>query len=214
MKSHLLTLTMVCFSSIAMAQSGSWYAGGVVGFGSTNTTPAGGTKQVSSSWAFAPEVGTFLKDDIQLGLALGITGTADKDDGTKDASFVSISPTVYSRKFFKITDSFSAFAGLYLNYTTATDKDFTVTPTDELKYSGIGLRLGIGVAYALSPRFAVVGQYGLMGFQSLNFKNNGNDQGSISAFDLGVNTVGSNTLSQGNGSGSVFNIGIYYTIMP
>lgn len=205
---------MICCSGISMAQTGSWYAGGVVGFASTNTTPAGGTKQVSSSWAFAPEFGTFLKDDIQLGLALGISGTADKNDGTKNGSFTAISPTIYSRKFFKIADNFSAFGGIYLNYTTANEKDFTTTPTDETTYAGLGLRLGIGVAYALSPRFAAVGQYGLMGFQSLNFKNNGSDAGSRSSFDLGVNTVGSSTLIQGNGSGAVFNIGIYYTLVP
>ena len=199
---------------ISMAQTGSWYAGGVVGFASTNTTPAGGTKQVSTSWAFGPEVGTFIQDDIQLGIALGLSGSSDKDDGTKEGSFTAISPTVYARKFFKITDNFSAFGGAYLNYTSATDKNLTTTPVDETTYSGIGLRLGIGVAYALSPRFTAVGQYGLLGFQSYNFKDNGNDQGSMTTFDLGVNTVGSSTLVQGNGSGSVFNIGLYYTFMP
>jgi hypothetical protein len=214
MKRSLLTLAMAALSGIAMAQTGSWYAGGVVGFASTNTTPAGGTKQVSTSWAFGPEVGTFIQDDIQLGIALGISGSTDKDDGTKEESFTSISPTVYARKFFKITDALSAFGGVYLNFTSATEKDLTTTPVDEISYSGIGLRLGIGVAYALSPRFTAVGQYGLLGFNSYNYKSNGTDQGSTSSFDLGVNTVGSSTLSQGNGSGSVFNIGLYYTFMP
>src|SRR5204863_9701226 len=123
-------------------------------------------------------------------------------------------PTVYTRKFFKITDNFSTFAGLYLSYISGKQTDYTGATTQETTQSGVGLRLGIGVAYALSPRFTAVGQYGLMGYQSLSNKLNGADDGSDSSFDFGVNTVGSGTLTQGNGSGAVFNIGIYYTFKP
>ena len=69
--------------------------------------------------------------------------------------------------------------------------------------------MGIGVAYALSPRFTAVGQYGLMGYRSVSNKVGGNDAGSDSSFNFGVNTVGSSSLSFG--SGTVFNVGIYYT---
>src|SRR5258706_10545778 len=100
----------------AMAQKGSWYLGGTVGFNSTtNKAPAPSTnKDVTTSWSFAPEAGTFLKDDIQLGFALGLSGSTNKTNGTKTSSSFGFSPTVYSRKFFKLTDNFSAFAGVYL----------------------------------------------------------------------------------------------------
>lgn len=209
MKKILLIIAMT--SSITlMAQQGSWYVGGVVGYSSSTAKSSTGFKNTSSSWAFAPEGGTFLKDDIQLGLALGISGSSLKNDNGKISTSSNISPTLYSRKFFKITDNFSTFTGLYLNFSSGKTTNYTPASVESTD-SGIGLRLGVGIAYALSPRFTAVGQYGLMGYQSVSSKVAGNDAGSNSSFNFGVNTVGSSTLSQGNGSGAVFNIGIYYT---
>jgi hypothetical protein len=206
---------MVASSIIAMAQAGSFYAGGVVGFSTETSKPASGAgKTVDSDWAFGPEVGTFLQDDIQLGIALGIFGSTSKTDDNKTSSFTALSPTVYSRKFFKISDNFSTFAGLYLNYTSVNSKAYSATTTTESTAAGLGLRVGIGVAYALSPRFTAVGQYGLLGFQSLNYKTNGSETSKDTSFDFGVNTIGAPILSQGNGSGAAFNIGLYYTFMP
>ena len=45
----------------------------------------------------------------------------------------------------------------------------------------------------------------------MTYKDNGNETGKESDFNVGVNTVGSSSFVQGNGSGAVFNIGIYYT---
>src|SRR5882672_9577599 len=177
MKTALFILTLVVSSFVAMAQKGNWYVGGVVGFASNTAKATNGFKNTSSSWAFAPEAGTFLKDDIQLGLALGLSGSSDKNDNGKISTSSNLSPTVYVRKFFKVTDNFSMFAGFYLNYSKGKSTDYTSTPSIESTQSGIGLRLGVGVAYALSPRFTAVGQYGLMGYQSTSSKINGNDNG-------------------------------------
>lgn len=212
MKKALFILTMVASSFVATAQKGNWYVGGVVGFASNTSKDASGFKTINSSWAFGPEGGTFLKDDIQLGLALGLGGSSSKNDSKTITTSTNFGPTVYIRKFFKITDNFSTFAGFYLNYANGKTTDYTFTPSTESTSSSVGLRLGVGVAYALSPRFTAVGQYGLMGYQTTSFKTGGNSNGSESSFNFGVNTVGSSTLSQGNGSGAVFNIGIYYTI--
>jgi hypothetical protein len=213
MKKTVWIMIMLASSTVALAQKGSWYIGGVVGYNSSTSKDTNGNKSGTSSWAFAPEVGTFLRNDIQLGLALGLTGSATTSNGNDTNASSYVSPTLYSRKFFKITDNFSTFAGLYLTYISGKTTDYTPT-TQESTQTGFGVRLGIGVAYALSPRFTAVGQYGLMGYQSLNNKNNGADAGTDSNFDFGVNTVGSGTLTQGNGSGAVFNIGIYYTFKP
>lgn len=212
MKNALLLLVFAAATMTASAQTGNWYIGGVGGFGSSTNESPSGFKTTNSNWAFGPEVGTFIKDDIQLGLYLGISGSSQKNDNGDIESTTSFSPTIYGRKFFKITDNFSTFAGLYLNISSGTTKDYTNTPTTESTQSGFGVRLGVGIAYALSPRFTAVGQYGLMGYQSTSSKVDGNNAGSNSSFDFGVNTIGSSTLSQGNGSGSVFNIGLYYTL--
>jgi hypothetical protein len=206
MKKILILISMVALSHVVIAQQGSWYLGGLVGYRST-TDEVSSTKNVETQWAFGPEFGTFLKDDIQLGLVLGLIGSSIKNDGTKTLSSFSMSPTIYGRKFFKITDNFSTFAGLYVNIISGT---VTNEVTDvETKGSGFGAKVGVGVAYALSPRFIAVGQYGLFGYSSIKTKVDGTETGTVSTFEFGVNTVGGNVIDVGAG---VFNIGIYYTI--
>ena len=200
MKKALILILMIVVSSVVMAQQGSWYIGGLAGFSTSKDEDAGsGVESVTTSWAFSPEFGTFLKDDIQLGIALGIGGSKDKFDGDDVSKSTQIDPTIYGRKFFKLTDNFSTFAGLYLSLISEKTTDYG--PTVETTTSGFGARVGIGVAYALSPRFTAVGQYGLFGFESTKDKLDGDEVSNSSAFDFGVNTTG----------GSVFNVGIYYT---
>src|SRR6188768_4092818 len=103
MKKQILVLMIVLISSITYAQKGSWYIGGVAGYGTnTQQEPNNGTKTVSISWAFGPEIGTFLKNDIQLGFILGLNGSTEKDGDTKSEKFIGFSPTVYVRKFKKV----------------------------------------------------------------------------------------------------------------
>jgi hypothetical protein len=213
MKKVILLFVFALANIMAYAQTGSWYLGGVAGVSSNASENASGNTTTSTDWAFGPEVGTFLKDDIQLGVFLGLSGGKTKDDAGDISKYSIFSPTLYGRKFFKITDNFSTFAGLYLNIGSGSSTNYTGTPTTT-DLSGFGIRLGVGVAYALSPRFTAVGQYGLLGYQSTNEKVNGTDDGGDTSFGFGVNTVGYGTLVQGNGSGAVFNIGIYYTIKP
>jgi hypothetical protein len=211
MKKVILITLFLTSGLIVSAQQGSWYVGGVVGFNSSTSKTAAGFKTTYSDWAFAPEVGTFLKDDIQVGAFLGMTGASTKNDAGKLSSESSLSPTVYARKFFKVADNFSTFAGVYLTISTGSNTIYSGATSSKTDHFGFGTRVGIGVAYALSPRFTAVGQYGLFGFQTSKYKLEGEDAGSDSSFDFGVNTVGYSSPSQGNGSGAVFNIGIYYT---
>jgi hypothetical protein len=200
MKKTLILISMIALSFASMAQQGSWYIGGLVGVSSSKTEDTGGTEFKTTNWAFAPEFGTFLQDDIQLGIALGISGSKTTFDGDDESKSIEFDPTIYGRKFFSITDNFSLFAGLYLSIISETDTDYTPA-TVETKTSGFGARLGTGVAYALSPKFTILGQYGLLGFQSTKDKVDGDEVSKDTSFDFGMNTTG----------GSVFNVGIYYT---
>ena len=211
MKKQFLVLMIVLISSITYAQKGSWYIGGVAGYGSNTMEPTSGTKSTTTSWAFGPEIGTFLKNDIQLGFILGLNGSTDKYGDDKTSEFFGFSPTVYVRKFKKVTDNFSLFSGLYFNYLSGEETDFMPPPEEKFKASGFGISLGIGMAYALSPRFTAVGQYGLLGYSSLTYKQDDTEYLKETDFNVGVNTVGSSSFVQGNGSGAVFNIGLYYT---
>ena len=206
-RSLFIFITMLMVSVSAMAQKGSWYLGGTVSYNSTtDKAPSPSTaKTVASYWYFAPEFGTFLKDDIQLGFALGMSGSTNKNNIMKTSSSFNFDPTVYGRKFFKITDNFSTFAGLYLSFLSDKRTTYSGTPptttTSESTSSGLGLKLGAGVAYALSPRFTAVGQYGFLSFASTTDKTNGTKTGTTSTFNFGANTLG-----------PVLNIGLYYTL--
>jgi hypothetical protein len=213
MKKILCLFLFALLSNVLLAQQGTWYMGGVAGISSKTNKDAADVKTVNSNWVFGPEVGTFLKDDIQLGLVLGIGGSSQEQAGADVSESSYLNPTLYGRKFFKITDNFSTFAGIYLNYISGTTTDHLTGGDIDTDHSGFGARLGVGVAYALSPRFGIVGQYGLLGWQSVDYEVDGHDAGSESSFDFGMNTVGAGDLVQGNGSGSVFNIGIYYTFI-
>ena len=210
MRKTILLISFVAFVMIANAQKGSWYIGGLAGYGaSSDKLDSSGVKTVKSNWDVNPEFGTFLTNSVQLGFVTGLSGSSGKIGDKKDYKSISFSPTLYVRSFFKITESFSAFTGLYLNYYSGTDKYYSYSTGSEVEtkgtHSGFGTRIGIGVAYAFSPRFTAVGQYGLAGFSSIGYKDNdGKKTNTVSAFDFGVNTVG---------TGSVFNIGLYYTFL-
>src|SRR5438477_7269185 len=141
MKKKLIVL-MIAFTSVtSYAQKGSWYIGGVGGYGSNSQEPTNGTKTTTNTWAFGPEIGTFLANDIQLGFILGLNGSTEKNDDTKTSESLSFSPTIYARKFQKVTDNFSLFSGLYVNYQSGTQKGFTLTETKSTG-SGFGISLG------------------------------------------------------------------------
>lgn len=217
---RLILLCIVALAALpAAGQKGNWYLGGVASYSSTTnkspTLPGVGTiSSTTNSWAFGPEIGTFLQDKVQLGLYLGIGGSAQSYEGGGTSADVSktseFSPTVYTRKFFSISENLSAFYGVYLTYFSGSTTNYPVggTPNED-KYSGFGLKLGVGIAYALSPRFTAVGQYGLIGYQNISYTTNGQDAGSQSSFDFGVNTIGYGSNAQ---IGGVFNIGLYYTL--
>ena len=219
MKKIVILMAFISIAFISMAQQGSFYIGGLAGYSSSSSKDPDNSdnKSVTSTWAAGPEFGTFLADDIQLGFSLGLSGQSNKQGDEKNYSQTSFVPILYARKFFSITDNFSTFAGLYLAYISMshTTYDYSTGSEVKTKYksNGFGARIGIGVSYALSPKFTILGQYGLLGFQSSTSKDgDGNKISKDSYFDIGVNTVGSGVLSQGNGSGAVFNVGIYYTI--
>jgi hypothetical protein len=209
MKKSLLalgfTLALILSANCVFSQ-GSWYIGGVAGYGSNTYDPDAGDETTTTTWAFGPEVGTFPKENLQVGFILGLNGSTEKQgDSERTSSY--FSPTVYLRRFKPVTDALSVFGGVYLGYSSGKIDD----EGDETTGSGVGVNLGVGVAYALSPRFTAVGQYGVLGFSSITYKINGDEYAKESDFNFGVNTVGASSFVQGNGSGSVFNIGIYYT---
>ncbi len=186
----------------AQAQQGNWYLGGVVNYSSTTDKSASGQELTNSSWGIGPEIGTFLTDNIQIGLKVGLYGAVYELTDGKDRDF-SLGPTIYVRRIFHITDNFSTFAGLYAGITSGTTKSERTSGSSETTHFGFGTQLGVGLAYALSPRFTVMGQYGVLGYRTENWKVDGMDAGSTSKFTFSMDATG---------QGSAFNLGVYYTL--
>ena len=189
-KSIFFILICLFASSVGYAQKDSWYIGGQLGFNSRTEKNTGSSDVTTTTWSVAPEVGTFLQNNLQLGFALNLGGS--NSTNTSETTF---SPVIYLRRFYPVGDKFSLFTGIVGNFTAGSTKVNSQSGT----LSGWGLNLSLGAAYAVSKTFTVVGQYGLFGYsyESVKFDSTKN---SISNFGLNVNSLG-----------PVFNVGIYWT---
>lgn len=189
-KSIFILLVFLIASSITYAQKGSWYIGGQLGFNSTTESNTGSSDVTTTRWSVAPEVGTFLQNNLQLGFALNLGGA--NEPAISERTF---SPVLYLRRFYPVGDKFSLFTGIVGNFTTGSTK----TGGQEGTLSGWGLNLSLGAAYGISKTFTLVGQYGLFGYSYESSKFNSNKH-TTSNFGLNVNSLG-----------PVFNVGLYWT---
>jgi len=189
-KSILALLICLFAFSFSYAQKNSWYVGGQLGFNSKTEKNTGSADVTTTTWSVAPEVGTFLQKDLQLGFALNLGGSNSTNN-----SETTFSPVIYLRKFYPVGDKFSLFTGIVGNFTAGSTKVNDQSGT----LSGWGLNLSLGAAYAVSKTFTVVGQYGLFGYSYESVKYD-STKNSISNFGLNVNSLG-----------PVFNVGIYWT---
>lgn len=207
MRNLFLALGAILFSTAAFAQKGTFYIGGNVGYGSTTEKIGGTTVTEASNWSFSPEIGTFLTDNVQLGVGLTIMGS-NIETSMSDRNQSVFGGTLYSRYFFgEGSKAFRPFVGVNLGLLPGSGKDtFNAPglPPVETKFNSFefNTNLNAGFAYALSPKVAVVGSLGVLGFSSekIKPKDGGNETKTNSfAFDL-------------NSLGNRFNIGLYMTL--
>ncbi len=187
----IFTLLLILFTvTFTYAQKNSWYVGGQLGFNSKTEKNTGSADVTTTTWNVAPEVGTFLQNNLQLGFALNLGGS-----NTTNNSETTFSPVIYLRRFYPVGDKFSLYTGIVGNFTTGSTKVNGESGT----LSGWGLNLTLGAAFAVSKTFTVVGQYGLLGYtyESTKFDTG---KSSVSNFGLNVNSLG-----------PVFNVGLYWT---
>ena len=183
MKKILFAAAIVLGSIGAKAQQGSWYAGGNVGLSSSSVKNSD-TK--SSSWNFSPEVGTFLTDNVQLGVGLTLLGSKNGDAYKTSQT----GATVYSRYFFG-SNAFRPFVGVNVSALPGKMTNNGI----ERDFTSFGANLNAGFGYALSPKITAVGSFGALGFSSTK------------SGDVTTNTFGLNAGTLGER----FNVGIYYT---
>lgn len=199
----LLFTAFVVASSFAFGQKGSWYVGGTTGF-SSGSTKVDSVTQKRMSWAFSPEIGTFLTNNIQLGLGITMNGSKREQINTSTSNQFQGGGTLYGRYFFG-ENAFRPFVGL--NVSTLIGKNTTeftnpLLPKTETDVFTFNTNLNIGFAYALSPKFTVVGSFGTLGFNSEK-----------STPKNGTATVNNDFGLDASSLGNRFTIGIYYTFL-
>lgn len=213
MKHLFLTAALLGSALAANAQKNSFYIGGQAGFNSTtttnNTNGFSTTTNKLNNYSFSPEVGTFLTNQVQLGVGFTFSGSKQETPYTVgNASSTTINRyggTVYSRYFFG-EGNFRPFVGLNASLLpgNSTVENGGVAG-GSTKYSTLdfGANLNAGFGYGLTKRLAVVGSFGTFGFQNSTSKQDGTDN-KITTTNFGLNA---NTL------GNLFTVGVYYTFI-
>ena len=213
MKHILLAAAFTGSALAASAQKSSFYIGGQAGFNSTNTTADNGNTSTTTNklntYSFSPEIGTFLTNQVQLGVGFTFSGSKQEaplvTGNTSSLTTNRYGGTVYSRYFFG-EGNFRPFVGLNAsllpgNSTMESSGAFNTST----KYTTLdfGANLNAGFGYGLTKRLAVVGSFGTFGFQSSSSKQDGtNNKTTTTNFGLNANTLG-----------NLFTVGVYYTFI-
>ena len=188
------------------AQKGNWYVGGNVGFSSEQLKSETGNTETktgkSNSWSLSPEVGTFLTNQIQVGVAFTFAGSNYKDQRSDFKSESNnYGGTVYSRYFFG-KEVFKPFIGLNASYLAGKSKTEGGLNNDtETNTSTFGINANAGFGYALSKRVTALGSFGFFGFESNTSKPADNVKNISNSFGFNASTLGNR-----------FTIGFYYTL--
>lgn len=168
MKKLFTLLAVALIGTSVYAQEGSMYVGGGVGF-------------QEDYIKLAPEVGTWLKDDLQLGLVLTYMG--DKRGGSEINVFA---PHLYIRKWWSVGEKFSLYLGANGRFNSV---------SGDVEESAFEAFVDAGFALSVAERWGIVGRAG----QGIGLF--ANDDYSDTSFGADFNMS----------PASMFNVGIYYT---
>jgi hypothetical protein len=214
MKLVFLPVALLIGTLAAHAQKGSFYIGGQAGFNSTSTELENRgttvTTSKSNNYSFSPEIGTFLSNQVQLGVGFTFSGSRQETPITLSSAAYNIrinryGGTVYSRYFFG-EGVFRPFIGLnasVLPGNSTSDYAGVAGGTVKANTLDIGANLNAGFGYGLTKRVTLVGSFGTFGFQRSTSKEEGNDiKTTTNNFGLNANTLG-----------NLFNVGLYFTFI-
>jgi hypothetical protein len=205
MRKFLITAVIISAATNAMAQKGSWYLGGNVGFSSTKEKSTVGSitsdGDKTTTWTFSPEVGTFVTNHVQVGVGFNFRGTKvdDNNAGVNVTTNSYYGGTVYGRYFFG-SQAFRPFVGANVSVLPGKSKIKNSSVTTEYTLMNWGANVNAGFGYALSKKVTAVGSLGLLGFAQESVKN-GNVKNTSSQFSLDANSLGNR-----------FTIGVYVTL--
>jgi len=192
MKKLILAITLLTFGSNLNAQqsdesmslNGRWFLMGQAGYNSSNE---GDTQ----SYNFIPQVGTFVAEDVALGLGIGYQGTKEEREfndmtNTDKSELFIIKPL--ARKYWNINEKLYFFGELAVPFgfgkITNENTVGNTTSSTEAKYTNIGVQLAPGLDYYLSNNWSIEATIGLLGWNSVK-----PEEGDASnSFNFGLNS--------------------------
>jgi len=212
MKQFFFLILLALSASAVHAQKNSFYIGGQAGFNSTSTDVENNgnttTTSKSNNYSFSPEVGTFLTNQVQLGVGFTFSGSRQETPATLTTIGLTTNinrygGTIYSRYFFG-EGNFRPFIGLNASVLPGNSTaEYTGTgSTIRANTLDLGANLNAGFGYGLTKRVTLVGSFGTFGFQRTTSKQEGNNvKTTTNNFGLNANTLG-----------NLFNVGLYFTL--
>lgn len=165
----LAVIALTAFAANAQEGfQGKWFLMGQAGYGTQND---GNT----TTYSVLPAVGYFVAPTTAVGLAIGYAGGSDETTGTKiDQSQFIIQPL--ARKYWGVTENLFIFGQASV--------PMTFGEVGSAKYSSVGVNVGAGLDYFLSPHWTIETQFGFIDWTSV--KPDGGK--STSDFNIGVNS--------------------------
>lgn len=200
-------LSLFFFTKTANAQKGSWYIGGQAGIGGTKSKQSDNvSSQVSKNfgWSLSPEIGTFITDKIQVGLAVtaGENKLPYSSFSSNPLKTTNYGAKIYGRRFWG-KEQFKPFAGIQGSFIKSTYNGASPVTGVKSWNNNTTVVLNLGFSYALSSRVFVLGEFGTFTFNhsvSNSDPNPDNYRVTSNSFGFDAGTTGNR-----------FNIGFYYT---
>ncbi len=185
MKKVLLSAVAILTFSFANAQEeattstgsfakGDMFLSGAFSVGSETT---GDDK--STGFTIEPKFGFFVSDNIAIGGKLGYTSYKAEDFFGDTDDMAGFTVGAFGRYYMTPASQFSLFGQFGVDYTSWDDK------LADAQSNEIGVNLGLGLSYFVSPKFAIEASWAGLGYTTND--NGGSGADSTDSFGLGAN---------------------------
>lgn len=183
----VLVIAALAMVSFANAQKGTILVGGNLGFSSNKVTAADDDETKVNAFEFNPRVGYQFNDNWTVGISGGVESR--KTENTSEEPFLgditsenkattfAVGPFVrYSKS---ITEIFGVFADLDAGFQSEKNtfnSGFPEAEDSEVKGNGVYARITPAIFINVKKGFGLNVSFGGLGFDSLNYDDNGGDR--------------------------------------
>lgn len=132
----------------------------------------------STGFEIEPKFGFFVTENIAVGAKLGYTSYKAENASVDTADMAGLTAGAFGRYYMTPASQFSLFGEFGFDYTSWEDK------LADAKTNEIGVGLGLGLSYFVSPNFAIEASWAGLGYTTND--NGGNGAEKTNSFGLGA----------------------------